>query len=373
MAATYFDIEQFPKNPLLGLQHRFRVTARNAGGTIDAGYAGTIWFTSSDPEITIVPLFPVTGLLPSGTKIFNVKMGSLGPRTVTVQDGIIAAATARCSVQNRPLGWGLDDEGILPYGDAASGLGVFLRKAAAVSTREVDVTVSNLVQDNSPFLAGDALNPATWLLQRLDSAVYLHVVAVQQVSTYTYRLLTLEEFGPVRVTHRVSSTTLKDVAGAPIVSPRSADFLGLLDEATKHPIPASNSVQDIANPQLPQVNWAAGTLQLDAAGDYKLETGAQLLRKLILRRLFSFPGDFFHLPSYGIGIRVKEPVPPSKLASLKTQIEQQCLQEREVAQVSAAVTLASNGVLTVTVRAKMRPTGETLEIGFKAKDGGLVL
>jgi hypothetical protein len=376
--AAYFDIEQFPKNPILGFQHRFRVTARRASGAIDAAYAGLAYFTSSDTEIAIVPLYPALGLaIPGGTKIFNVKMGTEGSQTVTVQDGSAAAATARCVVRAHPIGWGLEDEGFMPYGDATSGIGVSLRKAKAVTTREVDVTVSNLVQDNSPFLAGDALNPATWSVQRLDTAELLHVVSVEQVGTYTYRLLTLEELGPVSVTHRANSTTLKDISGAVIVSPRNADFLGLLDAektSEQRQFNASKSaVRDFANPQVPQPNWQAGTLQLTAGGDYKLESGAQLVRKLILRRLVTTPGDFFHLPNYGIGIKVKEPIASTKLAALKTEIEQQCLREREVAQASAAVTLATNGVLTVTVRARLRPTGEILEIGFKSDDKGLVL
>ncbi len=376
--AAYFDIEQFPKDPILGFQHRFRVTARLASGAIDAAYAGLAYFTSSDAAIVIDPLFPLPGQpIPGGTKIFNVKMNTEGPQTVTVQDGFTAAATARCNVRFRAQGWGLEDEGYMPYGDATSGIGVSIRKAKAITTREVDVTVSNLVQDNSQYLAGDALNPSTWTVERLDIGQLLHVVAVTQVGTYTYRLMTLEELGPVSVTHRAGSTTLKDTSGALIVSPRSADFLGLLDEdktTEQRALTTSKSaVRDLANPQLPLPNWHAGTLQLDAGGDYKLESGASLVRKLILRRLFSTPGDFFHLPNYGIGIKLKEPIPSTKLASLKSQIELQCLQEREVAQASASITLATNGVLTVTVKAKLRPTGEVLEIGFKSNDKGLVL
>ena len=379
--AAYFDIEQFPKNPLLGLQHRFRVTARLISGAIDGAYVGQAYFSSSDPAIVIFPLVTdlpiVGGSIPGGTKIFNVRMGTNGAQTVTVQDGFTAAGTARCTVQNRPVGWGLDDKGLIPYGDAASGIGVSIRKASAITTREVDVTVSNFVQDNSPYLAGDALNPATWTVQRLDSNEFLHVVAVQQIGTFTYRLLTLEEFGPVTVNHRASSSTLKDASGALIVTPRNADFLGLLDEdktsITQRLATSNNAVQDIANPQFPTPNWFAGTLQLNAAGDYKLESGAQLVRKLILRRLISTPGDFFHLPGYGIGIRVKEPIPASNLGALKAEIEQQCLQEREIETVKASVTLSSTGILTVTIRARLRTTGESLEIGFKSNDTGLVL
>ena len=378
MAATYLEITELPLETIEGFQHKFRVTALDASGAIDAGYTGNVYFESSDPDIHIDPLFPLGGwVMPGGTRIWPVRFNTPGPQTLTAIDGVRTSSTARTTVSVRPPGWGFDDKGLLPYGDATSGIGAHLTKALAISTREVDVSVSNLVQDNSPFLAGDALNPATWLVQRLDTLAFLTVTSVTQIGTYTYRLLCLEEFGPVTATHRASSSVLRDVSGSVITSPQRADFLGLLDE-NKTSIQAqfaasNNSTRDIANPQVPSDNWFAGTLQLNAAGDYKLESGKQLVRKLILRRLISTPGDFFHMPGYGLGIQLKEPIPPSQLGALKTQIEQQARQEPEVEAARASVTLASNGVLTVKVRVTLRPTHESVDIGFKASDQGLVL
>lgn len=377
--ATYLDIETFPKNVIQDLQFQFRVTARLASGAIDAAYTGTVNFTSTDPEIEIVPLAPLPGVtLTAGTRLFYARMQTIGAQSVVAQDLItpLIKATARTTVTLRPVGWGLDDQGILPYGDANGPITVFMRKASAITTREVDATVSNRVTDNTPYVAGDALNPSTWLVQRLDTLAYLHVINVTQVGGFTYRLLTLEEFGPVGVVHRVSSSTLLALDGGTISNPMYAEFFGLLDKGS-NPLDrlkaSSNATRDIANPQFPAPNWFAGTLQLDAFGDYKLESGKELVRKLILRRLFSTPGDFFHMPNYGIGIKLKEPIPSSTLGSLKTQIEQQCLQEREVETVKASVTLASNGVLSINVRARLRPSGETVEIGFKSNDGVLML
>jgi len=378
MAATLLDITEFPLEAIEGYAHRLRVTARNVDGTVDAAYAGLVNFVSSDPFVIGVPISPTVGVaLTSGTGIFYAAMGTIGAQTLTAQDGVRISGTARVTVHLAPVGYGYDDRGLLPYGDPVSSIGASIRKASAITTREVDVTVSNLVQDNSPFLDGDALNPATWVVQRLDTTDFLHVVNVTQVGELTYRLLCLEEFGSVTVTHRASSTLLKDVAGNLILAPHNADFLGLLDEnrtsSSKALATSSKSVQDLANPQFPSDNWFAGTLQLNAAGDYRLESGKELVRKLILRRLITTPGDFFHMPFYGIGLKVKEPVPLANLGSLKTKIEQQCLEEREIEQVKATVTMASNGTLTVIIRATLKPTGETLEIGFKSNSQGLVL
>lgn len=373
--ATYLDITEFTKSTIAGVQLQFRLTARLATGAVDPAYVGTVTFTSNDPLAVLPAPYTFVGA-DAGTKLFRARMKTNGARTVTANDGVTTKATARTQVLTRPPGWGFDDEGLLPFGDAASGIGAYVKSAHAISTREVEVEVSNLVQDNSPFLAGDALNPSTWVVQRLDNGVFLHVVSVTQSGTYKYTLLCLEEFGPVTVTHEASSSTLLDLSGNVINTPHFADFLGITDE-DKNSIElllAKRKVtsQDIANPQIPQDAFTAGTLQLDAAGDYRLESGPQLVKKLILRRLMSTPRDFFHLPDYGIGIRLKEPIPSSDLGRLKTSIEQQVLREPEVEAVNASIILAVNGVLTVTVRAKLRNTGENIEVGYIAGQQGVV-
>ena len=379
MAATYFDIETLPKSVVAGFQHTFRVTARNANGSVDTSYVGTAVFTSTDPLASVPANYTFT-VGDAGTKLFKVRFATIGSRTLKVSDSTILDATGRVTVQVRPPGWGLDDHSLLPYGDAASGIGAFIKFARTVSTREVEVEVSNLVQDNSPFLVGDALNPSTWAVQRLDTLEFLHVVSVTQTGTYRYTLLCLEEFGTVEVTHRASSSTLLDVAGQLIVNPRQADFLGILDEDNRS-IAAQlakrkKATQDLSNPQLPQesLGFFAGTLQVDANGDYRLESGASLLRKLIIRRLMTKPREFFHLPdTYGLGLRVKEPIPAADLSKLKTAIEKQCQQEREVVSASASVTLDAQGVLTVRVRVVPEKKGDTFEVGFKTTETGLVL
>ena len=379
MAATYFDIQYLPKNPLAGFQHTIRVTARNADGTVDTGYVGTVTFSSTDALAVLPAAYTFVGG-DAGTHLFKVKLMTVGAHTLTVTDSVILAFTGRVSVATRAPGWGLDDRAFLPYGDAASGIGAYLVRALLVSTREVEIEVSNLVQDNSPFLAGDALNPATWTVQRLDTAAFLHPVAVTQTGTYKYLVMCLEEFGTVAVTHRISSSTLKDLAGADLLTPRSADFLGVQDaaKATTAAVLAGKKVssRDIANPQTPNEaeGFFSGTLQLDGAGDYRLESGAALVKKLILRRLMSKPGDFFHLPNYGEGLRVKEPIPSSDLGRLKTAIEKQCMEEREVSEASASLTFdPSKGVLYIRIRAALLTTGESVEIGFNAGNNGLVL
>ena len=52
-----------------------------------------------------------------------------------------------------------------------------------------------------------------------------------------------------------------------------------------------------------------GSLRIGADGDYVADEGTELMKKLILRRLLTPKGAFFHLPDYGYGLAVKEPTP----------------------------------------------------------------
>jgi hypothetical protein len=170
------------------------------------------------------------------------------------------------------------------------------------------------------------------------------------------------------VTHRVSSLTLLDVSGNLLIPPRHADFYGIMGETVTDPdqLAAGRGAyaRDISNPQIPaeMLGVLGGTLVLTSGGDYESVTGADLVRKLLIRRLLSSPGDFFHLPEYGIGFRLKEPVVVSNLVSLKAEIEKQALREPEVEDVNASVTLDANGILTVLLRARLRSSGQQIDV-----------
>lgn len=377
MAATYLDIEAFPLNAIAGFEHRFRVTARNADGTVDAGFVGTVSFTSTDGFATLPAAYAYVGA-DAGTHLFEVKTVTTGAHTVTAAASGLTSATAPTTVAVQPPGWGFDDYGLLPYGDAVTSIGASIVSARAVSTHQVDVMTLGLVQDTGFFLAGDALNPTTWTVQRLDTGEFFHVVAVEQVGTYEYRLLCLEAFGNITVTHRVATSTLKDDSGNLINTPREADFAGILDKATtsiaERMAGRRVASRDYANLQVPSTVFQAGTLQVNGAGDYELESGAPLVKKLLLRRLMAKAGDFFHLPTYGLGLREKEPVPAADLGRLKASIEAQALKEPEVQAAAATLVLeAAAGILRVSVRAQLRKSGEQVEVGLALGAGGLVL
>jgi len=283
---------------------------------------------------------------------------------VTVINPDLSSATLADFEVLPPGGWGLQGYGVSAFGASAAG-SVALRSALAISTREVDVETTGAVQDNSPYYVGDALNPATWQVQRLDTLEFLTIVGVTQVGTKRYRLACLEEFGSASVEHLALSTSLLDASGGLIISPREQSFLGLLDEdkATNEAKMAHRRAaqRDYANPQ---TGLVGGTLVLDAGGDYETVTGPELVRKLIFRRLLSQPRDFFHLPEYGLGLREKEPLRVTDVARFKTAVEAQVLEEPEVEAVAATITLASSGILSVLIRARLRKTGQEISVSY---------
>lgn len=255
------------------------------------------------------------------------------------------------------------------YGAAAAGIGTSILAAVAISTNEVKVTLSGEPKHSSAFSSGDALNPNTWSIQRLDTTEFLHVIGVVPSNPLTYIVSTIEPFGSVLVTHRISSSTLLDAAGFTLKPPRNANFLGVLDisvstaelKATKKRAVST----DLYNAPAPKDDPSryGGTFIINASGDYQDMSGADLVRKLILRRLLSTPGDFFHLPAYGVGLRVKEPISIGSLSSIKAEVERQVLRETEVETTQASLTLdTSSNSLTVQVRAKLKASGESISV-----------
>lgn len=262
--------------------------------------------------------------------------------------------------------WGLGSWG-LSFASALADLSI--SGAVAQTTNSVRVALTAPALASSPTVAGGALNPATWSVTRLDTGDGFTVLAVTQVASDVYDVHVLEDFAPFFVLHRVESTTLRRVDGAVVVPPTSADFQGLASAstATLAALAASRllSPVDVANPPTPRSPSVGGTLVITSGGDYESVSGAELVRKLIIRRIVTNVGDFFHLPNYGIGINVKEPLPSNDLVKLQTDIERQALLEPEVEEVRVGLTLTPNNILTITVKARLRQTGEVLAFPFE--------
>ena len=257
------------------------------------------------------------------------------------------------------LGWGLDPYGTGPYGSSTAGVGIHVVSALAISTNEVQVTLSGNARHLSPNGAGDALNPATWAVTRVDTAANLPVVAVRPVTPAIYVLTTIDPFGPCTSLHTVLTNTLVDAGGSTLVPPRTASFYGVIDASLNENLLMGKSrsiAVDIDNPQTPNAtpDTSGGTLVINSSGDYDSVQGADLVRKLIIRRLSTRPGEFFHLPTYGLDLQVKEPIHSADLVQLKAQIDAQVRREPEVQDVSATLVATSDGVVTATIKARLK-------------------
>jgi hypothetical protein len=269
--------------------------------------------------------------------------------------------------------WGTGKWGTSSWGSAATGISI--SNAFASSTHTVRVKLSSEPKHSDPLAAGDALNPQTWLVQRLDTGIFFTVLAAREFDPpFLYELLLLEAMADHLITHRVKSTTLVAANGIPIAAPSFFDFAGVLDEDLAEPVAATSarrfSSRDLANPPFPAGGTTVGgTLVIGAAGDYESEEGTVLLKKLVIRRLTTRPGEFFHLPGYGVGLTVKEPIPAHDLPGLKKQIERQIGQEPDVEAVQANLSLTANGVLTLQLRVRQKATGAEMEVGLSVPPG----
>lgn len=266
-------------------------------------------------------------------------------------------------------GWGFESWGTGSWGATSAGVGLSLVGAVALSTHSVKVTLSTQPLHIDPSIPGDALNPATWNIQRLDNGFLFNVTSVTEIDPLNYIVTVVQPFASIHVLHQISSATLVDSGGNLLIPPRFADFAGLQSDADSplnRAVAKQAAIRDLANSQTPlaAMGLIGGTLQISSAGDYVDVAGSDLVKKLIIRRLISSPGDFFHLPNYGVGLPVKDVIPAAELVKLQQTIIQQIKQEPEVDQASCSITQGTNNVMTIQVKATLKKTGSSIKFGM---------
>ncbi len=267
--------------------------------------------------------------------------------------------------------WGLDGYGVVPY--------LSIAHAYAISTHQVVVVLTKPPQMVSEFVVGDVRAIGSWMIERVDTGETLRVSQIDPFDApLSWVVTTIDQFQPTTTTMRITAVGLKDAGGSLVQLPRTADFAGVTEFNISTPtqIAASRGVvtRDLANRPAPtggnETN-TSGTLQI-IGGDYALVSGAEMVKKLIIRRLTATPGDFFHLPNYGCGLRVKEPLPGGSFARLKASIQRELLLEPDVATVSVQLTQTENS-LTVLVKATMSGTGQQVDVSVNSQIGNVRL
>ena len=258
------------------------------------------------------------------------------------------------------FGWGGEAWGGDGWGGTTALLGgpLSIATADAISERQVQVVLSAIPLAQSPLQFGDALNPQTWIVTRLDTNETLPVAAVRLAANNVVELYLLKKLADGLISHKVSAPNLKDSIGGTIVPPNNFTFPGCVKEV---PADVPHGMSDIAN--IPASgDTFAGTLQIDSSGDYRHDTGEALLQKLIIRRLTTMPNEYFYLPTYGLGLAVKGTLKISDVPKLQALAELQLLQEPEFKAVSVAITITSDNILYLKVKATLRQNNQQVSV-----------
>lgn len=263
--------------------------------------------------------------------------------------------------------WGTSAWGVGSWGGAAASMSISY--AYAISTSEVLVALTGVPASRSGLLTGDVLNVNSWAVELEDGSASFTVAGIYEYDgPLLWVVRILEVFPDNNVLLTVRATGLLDANGGLIDLPNDADFYGVVDVAVATPTAVAATrnygLRDLANPMVPTSGTGADTnisgTMIIRGGDYALVDGPELLRKLIIRRLLTVPGDFFHLPKYGVGLRVKHPLPVSDLIKLQTEIRRQVLLEREVDECVVRLSQGDSS-LTIVVRARLRATGQQVD------------
>ncbi len=258
--------------------------------------------------------------------------------------------------------------------------------AYAVGDRVVRVELTVEPLHTSTSGSGDALNPKSWKIENPATGQLWTLMAVRMVSAQIYEILTFEQLPKHFTELKLSSVGLRDVLQVPLPL---LEFLfnGCYRASENTPeaslVAKGVTQRDLYNAMTSPLSdgfgnayseMVSGTLVVNAAGDYESQAGATLAKKLVLRRLIAKPGDFFHLPTYGLGLRVKEPLPVNDLRKLAAAIEEQVNQEPEVQASKASLSYsASASALIVQLKVQLRPDGQIAEIPLVVPTGAVSL
>lgn len=247
--------------------------------------------------------------------------------------------------------------GISPWGLGAWGSAgpLYVVSAIATTTHTVRVTLSVRPRAVAPTAPGDAYNPETWYVTSDDLTITRTVLTVSRISNKVFDLYLLQDLGNVRSTWRVGSDVLLSASDTLITPPSYVTFRGVeISDAARRPVLVP---RDLANNQAAQ-SVANGTLQPSSAGGYATQSGVELLKKLIWRRITTTPGGFFHLgESYGTELKLKQFARENDLIAMRAKLEQQIREEPDVDAVAVELSLSGSGVLQVRARVQSARLG----------------
>ena len=252
------------------------------------------------------------------------------------------------------MSWGRS-WGRLWGGGHEDGIPFEILSARASGSKTFTVTFSKAPLLLSPLNSGDSSRLTNWTLERVDKDQTLTILTVRPVSG---DLLTIEfviaqswesKLAIYRITGNAALTTN---TGSPnIVTPATADFNGA--PAT---VPATETPRVLVDLYNPQTNpeLLNGGLVVGNDGDYELESGLPMLKKLIQRRIFTAQGAFLHLAdtNYGFGVQAKDFYREVDLREFRRRIKDEVSAEPEVVEAGVQVELFPDGRLVISIQAR---------------------
>jgi ELWxxDGT repeat protein len=85
--AANLNVSGFPTNVTAGVAGSFTVTAKNADGSTNTSYHGTVHFTSGDPQAVLPGIYTFTSA-DGGVHTFTATLKTAGSRSITVTDPV---------------------------------------------------------------------------------------------------------------------------------------------------------------------------------------------------------------------------------------------------------------------------------------------
>jgi hypothetical protein len=233
-----------------------------------------------------------------------------------------------------------------------------------VSSSQFDVVWSKEPEYVSPITPTSAANVRNFTLVRMDTVEEIPLLSVAPVvgDLVRLRFTRLGAWESDTIVYRVTAAdTILAADGSPLVAPKAADFYGMPSVVTQRD--DLRPLVDLRNPQSDS-KVVNGGLVVTTAGEYQLEQGLPLIRKLIVRRVTSALDSFYHLAGrgYGEGVQPAALYTASDLVLLRASLERAVLKEPEVEVARVSLTLQADGQLRIYVKAKLRRTNQQISL-----------
>lgn len=241
--------------------------------------------------------------------------------------------------------------------------------ATALNSNTVRVYLSAEPRHVGPLGSADVLNRDNWelgLVSAGDPKVvepeigklenvqfagdFLVASGIAEPNAFSVDIRTARRLANQDSTFRVvASTAIEDKLGTYTIPPDPYDrddFPGVMVVRTREarrPARERQAREDL------HYDFFAGTYRLDQSDDLGLHSGDDALKKRIIRRILTSPGQFRHLERYGVGrVDVKKLFDATRLGELRLAVIRQVKEEEEVSSVSVDASFTA-GVLFLAV------------------------